>query len=223
VTQACADATVGNSKWLVYANSGNGFAAAPANFGLPQGYTSTTVSAVFGRLTSTSDGAACNGQNIPDYALSDVTGDGKPDLVVTQACSDATVGNAKWLLYANSGSGFAAASADFGLPQGYKSTTVPAVFGRLTSVGGTACNGQNIPDYALSDMTGDGKPDIVVMQACADATVGNGNAPCDRPRRDLAHAHRAVAEIEALRVRIGVDEESREPLAPGERPGRIEE
>jgi hypothetical protein len=173
VTQACSDATVGNAKWLLYANSGSGFAASPSDFTLPPGYTSTTVPTVFSSLAS-SQGTACNGQNIPGYAVADLTGDGKPDLVVTQACSDPTVGNAKWLLYANGGSGFAASPTDFALPQGYSSTTMPAVFPDLTSpTPGTACNGQNIPDYTLSDMTGDGKPDIVVTQACSDATVGN--------------------------------------------------
>ena len=94
VTRRCNDVDTGNTKWLVYQNTGTGFTAAPADFSLPVGYSTNA----FSGFTS-SGGPYCNGQDIPAYALLDTDGDGRSDLVVTRRCNDMDTGNTKWLVY----------------------------------------------------------------------------------------------------------------------------
>src|SRR5262245_54095747 len=69
-----------------------GFAATPTSFALPPGYGPLA-------FQSTARAASCGTNNVPGYALVDLTGHGKPDLVVTYSCSDATVGDSRWLIY----------------------------------------------------------------------------------------------------------------------------
>jgi hypothetical protein len=41
----------------------------------------------------------CSPQVTPSYAVTNLTGDGRPSLVLFDACHDTTVGNSNWLLF----------------------------------------------------------------------------------------------------------------------------
>jgi hypothetical protein len=155
LTSDCDDATaVGRDHWLVYMNTGSGFAATPVRWaGLP-------TSSKFGRdfLDGLYSSAFC-----PAYGTTDMNGDGKPDLVLTSDCDDSTtVGRDHWLVYMNMGAGFAATPVSWaGLPTSSK-------FGRdfLDGLYSTAF----CPAYGTMDMNGDGHPDLVLTSDCDDTT-----------------------------------------------------
>jgi hypothetical protein len=177
VTQRCNDAAVGDSKWLVYANTGSGFAPTATDFALPPGYSGKagTIHPVPFEHAFESNAACAVGQNVPAYSLLDVDGDHRPDLLVTQRCNDAAVGDSKWLVYANTGSGFAPTATDFALPPGYSGVigTIHPVPFEHPFENGTACSvGQNVPAYSLLDVDGDDRPDLVITQRCNDTEVG---------------------------------------------------
>jgi hypothetical protein len=106
---------------------------------------------------------------VPFYTVVDLTGDGKADLVVESDCADSTVGATKWLVFPNTGSGFAQTAMSFSLPPGYSSNTRTGAFGGPE---GPLCSGTDVPFYTVVDLTGDGKADLVVESDCADSTVG---------------------------------------------------
>jgi hypothetical protein len=178
ITQSCKDATVGVSKWLMYQNTGAGFAATATDLALPSGYAGlagSTEPVPFGTL----DGTVFCGPvaDVPQYSLFDLDGDGRPDLVITQSCTDATVGVSRWLSYPNTGSGFAAAATDLPLPTGYAGlagSTEPVPFGAPygTVFCGTVAD---VPQYTLFDFDGDHRPDLVMTQQCTDPLTGTAH------------------------------------------------
>jgi len=141
----------GGSGGAASCSAGTGFGGTPLTWALPtkSGYS------FYDGLDATS--------NCPAYATVDMTGDGRPDLVVTADCpTTGTVGVDHWLLYLNTGSGFATTPMNWPLP---------AKSGYTFSNGLNATS--NCPAYATVDMTGEGRPDLVVTADCATAgTVG---------------------------------------------------
>jgi hypothetical protein len=93
----------------------------------------------------------------------DLTGDGKLDIVVIEDCNPSgPVGSSHWLVYPGDGTKFAATPTTFALPTGYSAGSF-----RVASSTGPTCNpGVNEPQYLLMDLTGDRKPDIVVIEDC---------------------------------------------------------
>jgi hypothetical protein len=159
VTSGCAvDASIGTTRWRVFHNTGSGFAAG-VDWALPAEFS--------GQFGLTADQASCS--SAPDvlHVLTDLDGDGRPDLVVTGGCAvDATIGTTRWRVFHNTGSGFAAAGTDWALPAEHSGQ-----FGRVADQ--ASCS--SAPDvlHALSDLDGDGRPDLVVTSGCAvDATIG---------------------------------------------------
>ena len=138
------------------------FEAPPTRYALPGGYSGSGFASV-GALSSCSGGAGR-----PGYALYDMNADQRPDLVVTQACDDATVSVDHWRVYLNTGSSFASTATRFTLPSGYTGSGFAGV-GALSSCSG----GAGRPGYALYDMNADQRPDLVITRACEDATVGS--------------------------------------------------
>ena len=148
-------AGLGTSKWLVYANSGSGFASA-STFSLPSGFDTDE----FDALTDTS-GAD------PTWALLDVDGDHLSDLVVTEWASSgiAGLGTSKWLVYPNTGTGFGAATT-FSLPSGFGTNELDAI---------TDTSGAN-PTWGLLDLDGDGLVDLVVNEWASSGIAGLGTS-----------------------------------------------
>jgi hypothetical protein len=157
VTHRCNDTTIDVDHWLVYEGSPTGFVAAPASFALPPGYT-----AFYGVATAS---AYCDSRNVPAHTVMDVGGDGRVDLLVTDRCNDPTIDDDHWLVYPNTGGGFAAAPTDFALPAEYS-----GFYGVATAT--SYCDSaRNVPEHAMLDFGGDGRPDLVVTHRCNDATI----------------------------------------------------
>jgi len=170
--EAAVDAQADSSTPMC--TSGIGFAAAGTPFSLPGGYAK-------GYYYGTSGDTYCdsyNGYGRPAYSTVDLTGDRKPDFVVTRTCgalegSDPAVGKTSWRVYAHAGNGFAA-SFDWPLPQDY----AKGYFYGLS--GDTYCdsyNGYGRPAYQVMDLDGDAKADLLVTRTCStlagsDPTVG---------------------------------------------------
>ncbi|HLK90544.1 MAG TPA: VCBS repeat-containing protein [Polyangia bacterium] len=148
--------TVPAAQWLVYLNNGTGFSSTATPWSLPS----------FGSSCAFNQGASGIVQNGSlSYATLDITGDGKPDLVVSHAatnCSPA-VPAAQWLVYPNAGTGFASTAIPWSLPSFGSS----CAFDQGTS--GIVQNGSL--SYATLDITGGGKLDLVVSHAASNCSA----------------------------------------------------
>jgi hypothetical protein len=142
---------VGADHWLVYLNTGSGFAASPLDWRLPAGPSATFRNGVSAQF------------NCPQYGVADLDGDRRPDLVVTSDCGvTASLGVDHWLVYRNVGTGFATMPTEWALPAG------PSFTFNDTLARASAC-----PVYATVDIDGDGLPDLVIADDCdASGTVG---------------------------------------------------
>lgn len=156
-TSDCNDASVGTSQWLVFRNVGGTFDTTAAPFALPPG-------AAAGAFPSIEvDAATCTAAK-PAYAFYDVTGDGKPDVVETTACDDASVGVTHWRVYPGASGGVGAAT----------SFTLPGAGDFYAPLAGTElCQGAlAAPSYTVMDFDGDLRPDLVVTKSCSDLDAG---------------------------------------------------
>jgi hypothetical protein len=113
----------------------------------------------------------CNayGLSSPSYTVVDFDGDRKPDLVVTQSCSDASAGTTHWLIFANQGAAFASQPTAPTLPN-----IGPVPTGAFDAANGSVqCTGSSSSvTHAFVDFDGDLKPDLVATETCSDAMVG---------------------------------------------------
>jgi hypothetical protein len=161
VTTACDDASVGVSKWRVYPGSASGLGAA-TSFVLPGG-------AAFGAPFSGTVSCSTTQLQAPGYTLTDFDGDGKVDLLVTQSCTDASIGTSSWLVYANGGAAFASSPTVIALPNfgGEATPAFPIASGATSCAVGTL-------RWALADEDGDFKPDLIVTGTCSSAPLAAG-------------------------------------------------
>jgi hypothetical protein len=134
---------LGQTQWLVYENTGDGFASTPTEWALPSGFPADTFIA-----TGTSEPD-------PYWQLMDLNGDGAVDLVVTRRDELGLdeLGNTRWLVYENTGSGFADAPNQWALPQGFPDDefVLPAA-------------PASDPYWSLLELDGDGATDLVVLR-----------------------------------------------------------
>ena len=160
VTYNCGEGSLGQT-WAVHKNTGSGFAAA-TDWTLPTGYGAET-------FTATAHSGYCSsGYELPAYTTMDITGDGRPDLVVTYRCGEGSLGDTTWAVHENTGSGFASNATVWTVPAGYGSDsfTKPAY-------GGYCSSGYDSPTYTTMDLLGDERPDLVVTYQCGDGTLGD--------------------------------------------------
>ena len=158
VTRVCGDAAVGDAQWRRHPGGEGGFGAAEP-WRLPDEYTA-------GAFLALGTVAACGADGTPSFAAGDVDGDRIADLVITRVCGDAAIGDARWVVHAGGGEGFGAA-ADVPLPGGYAAGAFAAVATQA------ACGADGTPSYGLTDLDGDGRPDLIVTRLCGDAAVGD--------------------------------------------------
>ena len=170
VTQRCNDNATASSRWLVYVSGAAGFAGTPTDFALPTDYAKPNVP-VF-TTTANQELGSCNGKNVPAYALVDMNADKRPDLVVMHRCDDNATASSRWLVYPSGAAGFAAKPTDFALPPGYAYGDNPP-FPEIASYYISCIYYENVPAYALLDMTADGRPDMVLMGRCKENLTGN--------------------------------------------------
>jgi hypothetical protein len=162
--KTCNDSSVGMTAWNVYAGSASGVAQTAARFALP-----TTPSFTPGAFARVGGPLSCTSGSLPAFGLFDFNADGKLDIVVTSTCTDPTVGETRWLSFANAGTGFAASPASIALPA--LAGVAPPAFPALGA--SDACtDGMTQPAYTLVDGNGDGRLDLLVTRDCADAQTG---------------------------------------------------
>lgn len=135
--------------WSVFRGGASGLATEAVTWALPDG---APAAALDGRADTTPD----DGLN---WRIVDMDGDGREDLVVQASPTDATIGATRWVVYRNTGVGFAA-GADWLLPPVDAGT--PAGGGRF-----------------LADLDGDGRPELVVPRAAREVGGGLGDTEPD--------------------------------------------
>jgi hypothetical protein len=143
----------GTTRWLVYANEGDGFAESTTNWGLPVGYPNLTFQWFY------------DGDGTDDYhwGLADLDGDGASDLVIAAAEAMPALGTERWQVYLNEGDGFAQTSTDWDLPAGFPDHTFDYPY-----------DGDYTDDYMwyLVDLHGDDVPDLVFTTSEGAGSVG---------------------------------------------------
>ena len=167
--------------WKVYINTGSGFSTGVTNWSLPAG------GSINGGNTlgfNNSAGQATTGHNTGSqtWAVKDMDGDGKSDLVVTAQLQAGNVtcfspGSSQyWKVYSNTGSGFSGTPVNWNLPNGGK--LVGGVTYGFDNLGGSASTFDNTgaQTWALADLNGDQKSDLVVT-----AQLQAGNVTCFSP------------------------------------------
>ncbi|MDP2305914.1 MAG: hypothetical protein Q8P18_07780 [Pseudomonadota bacterium] len=152
------------SDWTVYSNEGAGFASIGAVRRAPW-----SLNVLVNQRERTAPDCA---RSFPAWVLDDADGDQDADLTITASCTDLAVGNARWDLYAytaspGGGEGWSDA-APIALPTGYSTGSFAGGTGETPGCAGTA----NRPAWVRRDLDGDGKPELVVTEACADPTIG---------------------------------------------------
>jgi hypothetical protein len=160
VLNGCAvQPTIGQTRWRYFRNTGTGFAATGTDWALPTEFP--------GQLGNLSDLSSCAAAPDVLHTTLDLDGDAKVDMVVLNGCAvDASIGQTRWRLFRNTGTGFAASGADWALPAEF-----PGQLGTLSDLASCAA----APDilHTTFDLTGDGKLDMVVLNGCAvDASIG---------------------------------------------------
>ncbi len=174
----CTDDEVGNSIWLVYENTGSAFSDSATEWGLPpesQKYTELW------RDVYAAQAEKCqSGDPVEGYfrsTLLDLTGDGKPDLVVTRdECTDDEIGNSYWLVYENTGAEFSDSATEWSLPP--ESQKYTEQWQDLSTAQTEKCQSGDPTEgffrSTLLDLSGDGRPDIVVTRdECTSDEIGN--------------------------------------------------
>lgn len=110
------------------------------------------------------------------YTTTDLTGDRKPDLVVTERNALAGVGVSKWQVFPNTGSGFGVPVGSALPGVGAEATRTP--FAQLADnesiIGMLDANNYSVIAYATTDLLADGKVDLVITDRNAQAGVGTG-------------------------------------------------
>ena len=166
VSTSCTDFDTGKSHWLVYRNTGEGFAAQSTVWPLPAG-NSTGAFEIYSDPPS-ADCDSEDGTARPEYYTEDIDGDKKPDMVITTSCHDANVGNTHWLVHRNTGTGFSQVGDVWPLPPHYAEFAFrfPGLF-----IEGNCNSSGDLPSYLRWDMDGDKRPDIMISRSC-DEDVG---------------------------------------------------
>jgi hypothetical protein len=157
--------TAQSPSWKVYSNTGNGFETAAKVWTLPTVFDWDN----FGGLAGEASGiVAAHRHQL--WQLADMNGDRKPDLVAYAEVQTVGTGTSttyrarpwnhpaapRWEVFINSGTGFATASTRWLLPRqrGIGDNGLNALVG--------AGNADGDSQWALQDMDGDAKPDLVV-------------------------------------------------------------
>jgi hypothetical protein len=167
ITTACDDPQIGTTAWRVYVGSGAGVGVTPIRFPLP-----LTPSVPVGTYGSAGGGGAgCDAKPAgPRYSVFDLDGDFRPDLVLTQDCTDTAVGSTRWGFYRNSGTGFSPSAEPIALPLVPGAAPVGAFPGLSAP---PMCSGaRQAPGFATLDVTGNLRPDLLVTRSCNDFTTG---------------------------------------------------
>ncbi|MFZ5481455.1 MAG: hypothetical protein ACOZNI_32135 [Myxococcota bacterium] len=157
-TKQCIDPAVGDTSWKVYPNTGTGFAAGEP-WDLPGGFSE------YAFVAPRHEARCESGAVFPAWGVADLDADGLPDLVGTQECVDAQVGDTYWHWWRNDGAAFEGAARVWDLPTGLYAPSLERP--------DWACEYRDYqPAYFLEDMDGDGAVDVVSPYDCIDPSTG---------------------------------------------------
>ncbi len=154
---------LGRNTWMVYENQGDGFASAAAEWDLP-GFGQPDRDYSWDEWYKTTSDYYTDGLN---WALADLNGDGASDLVVTYTDEYVTggdeaperLGRDVWMLYPNEGDRFSGDMEEWSLPNFGAPTNDYSWDEWYKTTSDTYTDGLN---WALTDLDGDGGPDVVV-------------------------------------------------------------
>ena len=149
------------------ADSGGAGACAALGFSPPVTWTLPPLAGA-GPWRSTGT-TSCTGTDQVLHALEDVDGDGHEDLVLVRDCADADgTGDDHWVVFLGTGAGWSTTGTVWALPPPGR----PYGWGLTSS---PSCDSQARARFDLADVTGDGRPDLVVFDDCdAETPVGQG-------------------------------------------------
>ncbi len=170
LSDACDAGGVGEEQWLVYPGGASGFGEAmpwtlpELNFPFEE-YGEQPLEQL-SRVWSCTNGESYRQQ------VFDVTGDGTPDLLVSDACDAGGVGQEQWLVYPGGASGFGEASSwelpELSFPfEEYGEQPLERL-----SRAWSCTNGESYRQQVF-DVTGDGIIDVLVTDACDVDGVGD--------------------------------------------------
>ena len=169
MTDTCEDDAVGEAYWLVFLNLGDGFDPTPINWAVPGAdYDGAET------FDLTTEAANCDGQATPYYLTVDLDADGAPELLLTDLCDvggAGDVGEDHWLVYDNTGTGFATTPTEWTLPGN-------SFYGNETfdrPANDSDCGSDAQPAYGLADLNGDDALDLVIMDHCTVPEIGEGS------------------------------------------------
>ena len=155
--------------WKVYLNNGSGFNALPINWSTPVGGSYLSSGANVGYLNES--GYACsNNANCQSWTLSDFTGDGKPDLVISSQ-HDVSIGapvqfgvgvSPYFKVYENTGTSFSSTPLIWNTPVGGKYSVSNVNYGYQTTIGVSYSGSDSSQNWAIGDADGDGLKDLVL-------------------------------------------------------------
>ena len=159
--------------WLVYMNTGAGFATTATTWALPAGGYTDSNGHMYGYTALVMDLNSVGGGQA--WLVTDINGDSKPDIVVFTENSrvlgpNTNAGGRYWKVYLNTGVGFASAATTWALPPGgyifdtggVGSTTIYTSFNGSTHQESSSGRRIGNQEWALLDMNGDNRPDLAV-------------------------------------------------------------
>lgn len=151
----------GDDHWVVYRGTGSGWSDTAESWSLP------LPQRPYGWANNRAD--SCEAAPQSRFALKDVTGDERPDLVLFDDCDDSTaVGSGSWRVHVGGEGGFDTEGVEWVVSE----APLAAAF---TLPEKRECGDDQTPRYTLSDVDGDDVPDLLLTGDCG-AHPGLGRA-----------------------------------------------
>ncbi|MCA9659095.1 MAG: hypothetical protein KC486_12185 [Myxococcales bacterium] len=150
----------GTDEWQVFRGGAGGFADASA-WALPGGFADLNF--------ISSAQAKCDEDNSTWHSLLALSGDARPDLVITNLCDGSSEpGTETWEVYANTGAGFEAAPITWSLPGGTADLN-------FISTSQAKCDEATSTWHSTVTLSGGPAPDLVITNVC-DGSVDPGTS-----------------------------------------------
>jgi len=153
IVRDCAKADgTGDDHWVVFRGGADGWSETPTRWTLP------APRAPYGWVLFAS--RSCEGVNQTVHDIIDVTGDGRNDLVIYDACDEtSSVGRGQWVVHAGAEDGYAMEGEAWEVSRAEGASA-------FTERSRRSCDGGATPRYELIDVQGDGLRDLLLTGDC---------------------------------------------------------